>query len=714
MEGTIVLQSKHNEKIKRHITPEKRINQDEALYNDVYKICPELADCAIALGGSSIVFYAQDRLGKSYLVKKIISPGETDYTDVITEKLKTFYRDESTNYFLGQAFYGEDENKEEYHLFDRVNGETPKPQFPKTIKEFSKLFKEIKGFLRCLETLHKCKYQGDKCYVHFDVKPDNIFRFRANQEDEYCMQLIDFGSARAAYDVQKDMFNEGIAGYKYASTEGWYDTSYKFREKHCNKIKEDFEYACVVDITAAVKVLCYLICGENNGFHFGYCPTQYEGTFRKLHSIWNKATAKDIDDRYTSCQELISDIDVLIESCDGNITKPEALRIVAMNTWYIGDTDILCCDKNISDIKFRYCKEHFDSKDGEKKWKQIRFQKLIGNIKPWLLTKFVVSDTSCNYESSFNPIEFMFENCEYEENIVLQGTGGIGKSTAIEYLYLCSCYGKLGNVVYLRLCGEDFKSSEVEFYGDSKIMRILQSKYKGCVVEKLLKNYNPISAITKKRNKSKTPICILLDAVDEIPEKCLKSVCDEIAEFNKWGIRFIITSRYVENLRNYISNSRFSRGKMHLLTSEQVEKEVGFVEDPKIAELVRRPMLLLIYKRICEQGNLGKIKNANDLIEEYFKKIQSRLNKTEREKKHFMGDMLDYCQREIPESEIQEAKKFMRDNRIEHIMDFELVGLRESFNGCNDVEKMYRVTFSHELYREYIEYKIEQIAKSEG
>ena len=29
-------------------------------------------------------------------------------------------------------------------------------------------------------------------------------------------------------------------------------------------------------------------------------------------------------------------------------------------------------------------------------------------------------------------------NCEHEENIVLQGTGGIGKSTAIEYLYLCS------------------------------------------------------------------------------------------------------------------------------------------------------------------------------------------------------------------------------------------------------------------------------------
>ena len=47
----------------RHITPIPRETTNTELYNAVYEIDPSLADYAVTLGGSSIIFYAKDRSG---------------------------------------------------------------------------------------------------------------------------------------------------------------------------------------------------------------------------------------------------------------------------------------------------------------------------------------------------------------------------------------------------------------------------------------------------------------------------------------------------------------------------------------------------------------------------------------------------------------------------------------------------------------------------
>lgn len=665
------------------ITPIKA-TKPHSDYTEIKKMLPDLADCIVTRGSTCVVYYANDDAGNRYLVKQFTVEEGSSPSLEINRKISQYYNGKGSNYFLKQAYVGTD-GVTQYHLFEAVNGSTLTCESPVMIKDFLRIFKEYKGFVESLDALHQLGY------IHFDVKSENIFRFKANESDHHIMQVLDFGSACLKSEVIENLKTNGESGYIYANTPEWYDEDDK--ALLCQGIRAgDTSLSCVLDLTAAVKVLCYLVCGEIDGFDFGYISegkSKYEGIISKLYEMWDRATSCELAKRYVNCSDLIRDIDVLIESIEGNIKNPESLRLASKNTLIEGSGEQGCYDKLIADLKKEYFKEHRELKSDN----GIRIGQLLEEINSDLLSYICVENDIYGCIGSSTPIESYLNRSRDKCNVLLFGNGGGGKSTALRALYLKSLSFKKGKTTHLYLSGEDFKNGEVSFY-EKKIISVLNNRYKNCNVGALIEN-------------SKTNLIILFDTLDEIPDEIADKIFEEIGELSRLSNRFIMTSRESVSIRSAFAGT--VTGEFLPLLENQISAVAPSVlarKDKRLIELLRSPMLMSIFLKLNNSGP-KHIHTAEDLIKAYLRKIYNSCNRNGSEplfNKH-IGDVAEYCVRKYAKDDAQlaEAKAFIKNNKLDHIIRFTEYNETESVNGSNDNRdtKYYRAVFSHKLYEDY-------------
>lgn len=671
--------------------------------------CEDLKDYAVNVGGTCVIFYAREG-GKEYLVKKIMYKYGQDRSLEISNAIVEFCGNNNYNYFLSLEYVATDDENNVYHVFKHVHGENPKYKKITNIEDLVKILKEYIEFLYSLDMLHKCGY------THFDVKPQNIFRVSIGGNGENIMQVIDFGSAQISSEVQQSIGVAGEEAFKYQYTEGWYTVN--DIGKYCGEIHKTKEKVCVnvLDLTAAVRVLSYFMCSKDSLNFNDTWIGKLEGTCSMLREIEKKANDSIISKRYLSCGELIKDVNILIESLEGRVSTPKTMKIVSMNTRSTNNRNHLACyDKYLSDLRNEWLLNHPNSKANS-----LTIKRLKESINPNLLVKIYVNGKrgNVNFEKcSFNPIEDICLN-NPEKNIILQGRPGGGKSTAIKKLYLDSLdlSRNANNILYLYLRGADFENSKNV---DRPIIEILKERYHNCSVEKFVNSkYNVINR-NGKRISLKTKVYVLLDALDEVPKECIPNICKEINELNQGGVFFLITSR---NLKEYkinissidcVKNSDPDEDSFQPLTTEQVKSEVGMVKNQKISELIRTPMFMVIYKKILEQeknkASINKIgiEDENDLLDEYFKIILNTSKIPSYVKKNFDTYILKYCCDDVSAEEIDSARDFIKDYRIEHVISYKEKNVIDEVNGSNDTRKAqyYTTVYSHGVYKDYFEKK---------
>ena len=387
-------------KCKRGIDVEELIDRD----------CSELEDYVVTIGGSCVVFYAEED-GKKYLVKRITRKSENDHTIDIDKKIKEYQRKNGYNYFLDLDFVGYDSVKEkeknEYHFFRDYNGVPLRYKEIKSVEALIKTLKEFKSFLFSLKILHE---HLEVKYTHCEINPRNIIRFPTGNEDEYGMRVIDFGSAEISTKIQSEIISNGIEGYTFPCTEDWYSKSDIIA--YCKEIKEprdsrgnrSIECINVLDLTAVVKVLSYLLCGKERFNARGKWIDCLEGTCYMIDKIMEKANNKDLRKRYRLCDDLMKDIDLLIESLVGDIKTPKAMKLVSMNTCnHTNDNHVKCSDKYIADLRQEWAENNPD-----KDVHLATIKNLKDSIDSDLLVEININGKNCNpnfSQCSFNQIE---------------------------------------------------------------------------------------------------------------------------------------------------------------------------------------------------------------------------------------------------------------------------------------------------------------------
>lgn len=650
---------------------------------------PHLKNCIFACGGTCIVYYADNR---KYLVKQLYKDTiDEDYLKKIreiNENMAAYYLEKESNYFLRQIWAGE-ENKVYYEVFVATNGSTIGSSPLENVNDFITLFKEYRGFLKSLSALHEVGY------VHFDVKPDNIFKYRANEGDSYTMQLFDFGSARLIDDVVKNLQSDDGEGFIYEVTPGWYD--HHDIDKYCQAIKIDDSISKVLDLTAAVKVLVELVCGNPDGLSVGFDASMISSGFlgvkQKLSDIYHKAMNKDFSKRYVNCQDLMTDIDIIIESLEGNIKEPEALRLIAKNTLGDNADDLKCVDKFVMDSKKLYYKEHNESATIEKMLDDINL-----DILPFIKVddkEYAHFDSDDERGSLSNdrssPLElYLTENRRESKNLLLFGNGGGGKSTTLKHLYLKSQLFKKGKNVYLYLSGKDFKETP----NRNNILSILNYRYHNCNIRKMVES--------RKNN-----LIILFDALDEIPSDIENDVYSEIEKLSAYKNLFIMTSREKPNLALGLSN--VTEGEFCPLSDKQIENVAPHAfneKNDKLLELLKNPMLMSIYLKLNRQAKNRKIQCAEHLIDEYLKKIYYSVHPNGEDLlfRHDILEIAKYCVYKITNAEeILAAKKLVKNGKLEHIIRFQEYTRTVKNNGSNEASeiKYHKAVFTHKLYEDF-------------
>lgn len=677
-----------------------RLNSDELLkiagkrkISEMEIKYPHLKNCIFACGGTCIVYYADDR---KYLVKQLykntVDGSYLNKIREINEEMAKYYQKKGSNYFLRHIWSGE-ENNTYYEVFVATNGSTVGVSKPKNANEFIALFKAYRGFLKSLAALHEIGY------IHFDVKPDNIFKYRANEGDSYTMQLFDFGSATLCKEVIQNLQDENGDGFIYEITSGWYEA--RDINKYCEAIKNDDSVAKALDITAAVKVLLDLICGNQDGLGDGFDVSKMEpgfyGVKQNLSDIWHKATNDDFTKRYVNCKNLIEDIDIIIEGLEGNIKNSESLRSTAKNSLGDSPDDLICKDEFVVASKNAYCQEH-----GIEAGTVLSIERILDDINPDILPSIKVGNDEYTYFKSpdkrggllrdKSPLEiYLTQHYRENKNLLLIGNGGGGKSTTLRHLYLKSQLFKKGKYAYLYLSGRDFK----EMPNKKTILSVLNNHYKKCSIKKMIES--------KKYN-----LIILFDALDEIPSNLESDIYREIDELSGHKNMFVMTSREKSNnLALELPNA--IEGEFLLLNDKQIKKLVPNIyneENDKLLELLKNPMLMSLYLKLNRQAKIRKIKCAEHLIDEYLKNIYYSCNPDGNDIL-FREDMLklsEYCVCKITNKGVlTKAQNLVQKSKLGHIIRFEEYTEGVENNGGNEESKIkyHKAVFAHKLYEDF-------------
>ena len=154
-------------------------------FDEIREQYPDLADSIVAYGGSCVAFYAVNENGHRYLVKRFTNDQSGERSSEIIKKIIAKHDKLGINYFLDDCLTGTD-GETTYHVFTRINGETPSCQCPNTPEGLLRVLCEYKSFLESMKILHEIGY------AHFDIKPENIFRFKANSSPASELSLAIF------------------------------------------------------------------------------------------------------------------------------------------------------------------------------------------------------------------------------------------------------------------------------------------------------------------------------------------------------------------------------------------------------------------------------------------------------------------------------------------------------------------------------------------
>ena len=506
------------------------------------------------------------------------------------------------------------------------------------------------------------------------------------------MQLLDFGSAALKKSVVKDLHVDkvGRTGYTYATTSEWYDEN--DINTYCKEMEKDKSVVSVLDLTAAVKVLCYLACNRKDGFRFCSNTSQgrYDGIESMLLDIWCRATDEDFAKRYVNCQDLIKDIDLMIESIEGRIRNPEALRLVSKNT-LINVVGLFCYDKFISDLKREHYKEFCeDDKSGI-----IRINQLIKDINVSFLPNIKVENVEYRYHRDRSPLEnYLVKSSRETRNLLLLGDGGGGKGTALKCLYLKSLFYPKGKSVYLYLSGSDFGAMPI-LPGENKIIAALNYRYFNCNIRGLVQN-------------PKIKLTILFDALDKIPSEIEGDIYQEINELSsEYGNQFIMTS---------CNNSCVQAGLADVIQAELVPLDADRIrelvptirkdKDKELIELLKYPMMMSIFLKIQNDENAKKIRYPEELIDAYLSKVYKAKNGNVNGEMFLNSKLLiaKKCICKIESgNELAEAKGIVKSNQIEHIIRFNEYTELKKDNGCidNNAKKYYKADFQHKKYEDF-------------
>ncbi len=634
----------------------------------------ELADCIIANGATCEVFHAKDENDCRYLVKKFTSKADGENDSKTIKEIIDIYDKRGINYFLKDCFVGTD-GTSVYHVFEQINGDVVKPINPTSIKELLNVLNEYKSYLESLKLLHR---QG---IIHCDIKPSNIFRFKANVNDSYSLQILDFGSIARESNMIDQIKENGMSGYTYNGTLKWYNP--RDIKKLCSAIQngeENLEY--VLDLTASVRVLCYMMCGKTDTLGIKNTGIEkYLGVCERLEYIYSKATNTSISKRYLSCDDLSGDIDLVIESISGINKYPEALKLISKNTLLQNTAKTFCRDKLIDELR-----EEYNEINGEN---CISISDLSSLISTSILPHIEIEGITYEGDESKSAIERVI--AKSKDNIVLFGTGGGGKSTTLRYLYLSNIIEN-NRRNFLYLSAKDFKHENLQ-NADNKIASLLNARYNNCNVDKLLLN-------------KKIKVYILFDGFDEISEINYLQIINEIEEITGYNNQFIIASRDDAERRKLFKNLVI--GNILPLTEKQIEKAVPNIDTLKklpIYKLLHTPMLLTIYQKIQSLGsNSNKIRYPEELIEEYLKKIHLNDKGNLYLFDKFISDVSSYSVFPIDTEDgkqLSEIEEYLKTGHIKHLLWLELHYNPFCNNGANDNARCYRISFSHKLYEDY-------------
>lgn len=290
-----------------------------------------LEESIFTKGSSCSVFLAINDKNERFLIKQYNKGFTIDREiDRISIDIKNRYNKQSSNYIMKELYSGVDNFGKACKVFEYKNGNVLKP-YKETKSIFAEENKEklfdilltFASFLNSLKLLHT-EIDGAKYYLHNDIKPENVFSLRVN--NDRIAQLIDLDSVCSGeFLIDKIESGEFSGDFNFIipTTSKYYT-------------REDINYLCrlrggelrrcirVLDTTAAAKMLCMMLFGRYDHSIPERDVNDYDSNEAlqiAINSFLQKGISNNFTERFATVDEMREQISDILKLVSDDLPK---------------------------------------------------------------------------------------------------------------------------------------------------------------------------------------------------------------------------------------------------------------------------------------------------------------------------------------------------------------------------------------------------------
>ena len=649
--------------------------------------CSTLEESIFTKGSSCSVFLAINDKNERFLIKQYNKGFTIDQEiDRISIDIKNRYNKQSSNYIMKELYSGVDNFGKACKVFEYKNGNVLKP-YKETKSIFAEENKEklfdilliFASFLHSLKLLHT-EIDGAEYYLHNDIKPENVFSLRVN--NDRIAQLIDLDSVCSGqFLIDKIESGEFSGDFNFIIP----TTSKYYTREDINSLcdlKGDELRRCirVLDTTAAAKMLCMVLFGRYDHSIPERDVNDYDSNEAlqiAINSFLQKGISNNFTERFATVDEMIEEFSAILSKEQENL--PQTIRTVKLLA--MSDNRYINYRRNFYRKKNK-CSEDY----------LVYIDDLCDEIDEGILP-YVQRDSE-------EKICFADLLNDSRDNYILTAEGGGGKTTLFFYAFLKNIRDISDDELYIYIPLSGYDSDKYSSINDF-IFRESEFSFK-----KLSKN-----------NSNK--ITLLLDAFDEINiirngnENKKKTFTERF--FNDIqglkNVRVIISSRM---LTGEESKSNFKTAKFLPLEEEQVKSFLNLDEayyeelcqNNLLQTLLKNPFMLNIYKEVKDNAQEKiQINSAADLLDQYFWQMYKSKQKDSEylvsEMKPKFNRLMDF----VAESAFFEKTLGSDNLYLDKTKDIESkIEQLECYSNIIDLyqdDNNWHIRFSHMLFKEY-------------
>lgn len=568
-------------------------------------------DYVYAEGRSCTVYLAKDSDENLHLVKKFkkdFQPQKLLKDRDISNHIKNIHEADRRVYIPHQEYMGTDEEGNRYQIFkflvqSRLEELIPLSTVRITSREtlcerIRSLLNTFRGLLSHVELIH-----SQAKYLHCDITLSNVVIFRPN--DQPIIQLIDWDSALKVTDLLtlnteqiEDYMMDRSSPVMRMGGEDYDIYTMADIEKYARlDFQQNKSLAFVLDTTGLAKILRFLLFGNTTSLQNSLTLSYQEAfpqSFMLLQDFFSKAFSESLENRFTSCDQMLKKIDEVIKGLPRWINYNNA------------HAELLTKHSGLQAVETRLGEINFD-----------------------ILPHIQLGETVYVQQGTRSPLEQLMEH-PHDKALFLYGEGGAGKSTTAKHFFYSTLRERPENrlVLYFPLTQE----------GISDIRRYLE---------------HPLSAeLCSDERVANKPI-VLFDALDEsaIVASNNSDVYGAFYELvKKYGDRyfFVVTSRNIPEepkekdhvhvpQKGVAFSDVFQAGRFLELDDDQLKnflqheglrlEEIEQQNGEELVETLRLPMMLKLFVQIIENASKEekeeafKLTNEVKLIRLYFQKL---------------------------------------------------------------------------------------------